>query len=615
MKYFLTLLLLSSTAFAADAPKFAIDNAIIDRAPQVPFAMSADMADMNSDGWIDFFIGAHEDVLPSAMFLQESGLVKYYDNVLNYAQPLPSLTQGGNRNSSNHFWFNFTGDRLGRLSFLGQDADRGRSALYPITDIVDGKPIYGPKKLGCPVETCVVLDPNNDGVLEYMDRGFLRNAAGVVLQTIKIGDKWPTGPQTVFDINGDTYPDILYVVELGYFQYNPTASLYEWQANKVQGAGIDPLAGAGHSTPLDYDNDGDQDYYTGQGHYSAVGADTVATIHGPNVFYPHLFRNDGGTFVDVTVESGLGVANLLRNQYYWTTYCATKAADVNADGWTDLVMCGERVVDNATGDSITIILNNGDGTFTVNRSNNFGSFKFNSSAGDRPAFALGDYNNDCKIDLVKTHTVTSPTIASIGLFKNTTTNTNHCLRVYAQGKTTGGLHATIKVRKAGTQTILGSQQIGLFTTGTRNLYPFFGLGSETLVDVDVTFQGGKKITVTNQPADHTLIVRENGEVVTNYLPGINPMLAIADVVAIPEEPDPIPDPEEPADPNISKLMEEIEMLEAEAKQYRATIATLEADQRSLNVRIETIQAENAALRQPKTIRLQATESTIEQVGE
>jgi hypothetical protein len=611
-KLLLALLLLSSSAFAADVPKFAIDNAIIDRAPQVPFAMAAEMADWNSDGWLDFFIGAHQDVLPSAMFLQESGLIKYYDNVLNYSQPLPSIDDGGNRNSSNHVGFNFTGDPLGRLSFMGQDADRGRSALYPILNIVDGKPIYGSKKLGCPVETCVVLDPNNDGILEYYDRGFLRKADGTVIQMLKIGDKWPTGPQTIFDATGDGNPDVLYPVELGYFQYNPATSLFEWQANKVPEVGIDRLAGGGHSTPLDYDNDGDQDYYIGQGTYSAIGADTVATFHGPNVFYPHLFRNDNGTFVDVTAESGLGAANILKNQYYWTTYCSTKAADVNADGWTDLVMCGERVVDNATGDSITLILNNGDGTFTVNRSNNFGNFKFNSSAGDRPAFALGDYNNDCKIDLVKTHTVTSPTIASIGLFKNTTTNTNHCLRVYAQGKTTGGLHATIEVRKAGTQTILGSQQIGLFTTGTRNLYPFFGLGSETLVDVDVTFQGGKKITVTNQPADHTLIVRENGEVVTNYLPGINPMQAIADVVAVPEDPEQDP---EPADPNISKLMEEIEMLEAEAKVYEATIATLEADQVTLKAEYANLQAQNAALRQPKTIRLQATESTIEQVGE
>src|SRR5688572_28657023 len=161
MRKFLLLLLLSSTAFAADVPKFAIDNSM-DRAPQVPFAMAADMADMNSDGWLDFFIGSHQDLLPSAMFLQESGLIKYYDNASNYTQPLPLITNGGQRNTSNHFFFNFTGDSLGRLSYIGQDADRGRSALYPIQDIANGKPIYAPKKLGCPVETCVMLDSNND---------------------------------------------------------------------------------------------------------------------------------------------------------------------------------------------------------------------------------------------------------------------------------------------------------------------------------------------------------------------------------------------------------------------------------------------------------------------
>lgn len=59
-----------------------------------------------------------------------------------------------------------------------------------------------------------------------------------------------------------------------------------------------------------------------------------------NETYP-LFRNDGGTFTDVTVATGMARATLP----YTGWSCAM--IDLDNDGWKDLVVANGHVLDNA----------------------------------------------------------------------------------------------------------------------------------------------------------------------------------------------------------------------------------------------------------------------------
>ncbi|RJP25324.1 MAG: hypothetical protein C4527_17390 [Candidatus Omnitrophota bacterium] len=89
----------------------------------------------------------------------------------------------------------------------------------------------------------------------------------------------------------------------------------------------------------DYDNDGDDDIYFVNGRSQA---DT------PNPAERNrLFRNDGGIFVDVTDEAGVGDMGYGMSAIF---------GDINNDGWIDLFVgnYGPNV----------LYLNNGDGTFT-----------------------------------------------------------------------------------------------------------------------------------------------------------------------------------------------------------------------------------------------------------
>jgi hypothetical protein len=324
----------------------------------------------------------------------------------------------------------------------------------------------------------------------------------------------------VFDVNKDGYPDIVHPVAQGYWSYNSVTEDFDWRADTFPATPLHPLIGSGHLVPLDYDNDGDLDLYIGQGTYSAVGADSVKTVHGPSTFTPYLFRNDDGIFIETTRAAGLDAPGLLKNAYYFSTYGNSLPADVNLDGYIDIIYGSETRVDTAESTQIVMILNNGDGTFRVDRETKFGNFTSEANNSGRPWVNIGDFDNDGRIDLIKTHTYSSPTHESVGLFRNIVTNGNHWLRLRVQGRTSDGLQARIVIRKPGSEEIISSQQIGVFTNSLSNLIPHFGLGSNDAVDIDVYFpHGGPTHTFSNIAADQDVIVRLDGTIVQHYQPG------------------------------------------------------------------------------------------------
>ena len=125
---------------------------------------------------------------------------------------------------------------------------------------------------------------------------------------------------------------------------------------------------------IDYDNDGWLDLFVvnsyGEGDIGAYAA------HG-GLPRTALFRNDHGTFVDVTSASRAGRA--VRGE-------GCVAADLNGDGYTDLFV--------TTAQSDELLWNNGDGTFTEGaRSSGVVSFGWHSGA------AVADVNGDGRPDL------------------------------------------------------------------------------------------------------------------------------------------------------------------------------------------------------------------------
>ena len=96
-----------------------------------------------------------------------------------------------------------------------------------------------------------------------------------------------------------------------------------------------------------------------------------------------------GTFRDVSVESGVAA---VRNRYSMTA----TAADFDGDGWVDIYVAS---------DSTAAILyhNRGDGTFSDVALPSGVAFSENGMAQAGMGLAVGDFNADGRLDLLKTH--------------------------------------------------------------------------------------------------------------------------------------------------------------------------------------------------------------------
>ncbi len=119
----------------------------------------------------------------------------------------------------------------------------------------------------------------------------------------------------------------------------------------------------------DYDNDGDDDIYVVNGR---------SDVYTPNPEETNaLFRNDGGTFTDVTQEAGVDDTGIGMSAVF---------GDINNDGWLDLFVgnYGPNVM----------YLNNGDGTFKdMTQKAGLGD------SGYVAASAFGDVDIDGDLDL------------------------------------------------------------------------------------------------------------------------------------------------------------------------------------------------------------------------
>jgi hypothetical protein len=160
------------------------------------------------------------------------------------------------------------------------------------------------------------------------------------------------GGSVIDDFNNDGWLDIVIT------SWGPTDSLILYINNgngtftdKTTAYGLSGHVGSLHLTKADFNNDGWLDLLLLRGAWYQNEGDMPKTL---------LMNTGKGGFTDVTIKAGL------------TKYAASQAsawADVNLDGWIDLIVANESLPDYARG--IDMYINQKDGTFS-HESNTYG---------------------------------------------------------------------------------------------------------------------------------------------------------------------------------------------------------------------------------------------------
>ncbi|MDC6365868.1 MULTISPECIES: VCBS repeat-containing protein [Flavobacteriaceae] len=240
-------------------------------------------------------------------------------------------------------------------------------------------------------------DINNDGLIDiyftgnqvsnklYLNKGNLQFEDVTRKAGVGGDGRWYTGV-TMADVNSDGLLDIYCSVSGKFLPRDNQLFINNGDgtfSEKASEYGIADKGSTIQSTYFDYDKDGDLDLY--------VGNYPPARFNSPNVYYlhkmknhtynevDHLYRNDGGKFTDVSVESGIA-------QYGLTL--GTTVGDLNNDGWPDIYISN----DFSTPDYL--YLNNGDGTFkNVLRESTFHTAFYGMGVD------IADINNDGYLDI------------------------------------------------------------------------------------------------------------------------------------------------------------------------------------------------------------------------
>jgi hypothetical protein len=278
-----------------------------------------------------------------------------------------------------------------------------------------------------------LFDYDNDGLIDifvvsgdgapsrlYRNLGKLRfEETGARMGLTRVG--WGQGACAA-DYDGDGFTDL-------FVTYWGTNSLYRnVQGRKVESVRL-PESAARYSTGcvfFDYDRDGDLDLFI-SGYLQFDFASTPLPGANPYCFYRgvavncgprglpfernRLYRNDGGSFTDVSVASGIAAPG---GNYA----LGAIATDVDHDGWPDLYVACDQTPS-------LLYMNQRDGTFREEGLLRGVALNENGKALSGMGVAAADYDNDGAIDLFRTNfsdeRVTLYHNQGNGLFDETTT--------------------------------------------------------------------------------------------------------------------------------------------------------------------------------------------------
>lgn len=219
----------------------------------------------------------------------------------------------------------------------------------------------------------------NKGEFEFED---ITSAAGLIT------DKWVHGVSVV-DINEDGFEDI-YLSVGGLEKGNDTRNLLYINngdltfTESAESYGLSDPQLTTQSSFFDYDNDGDLDVYLINYENNPEKDPNVIrpkTANGKSKSNDRLYRNDNGSFVDVTMDAGI---------VYEGYGLGINIHDFNQDGWLDIYVSNDFVFDD------NLYINNQDGTFSDNLSDYF-THTSNFGMG----IDMADLNNDAEPDIVQ----------------------------------------------------------------------------------------------------------------------------------------------------------------------------------------------------------------------
>lgn len=247
-----------------------------------------------------------------------------------------------------------------------------------------------------------VGDVNNDGLPDiyftgnmvnsrlYLNQGDLKFKEITEKAGVQAGGLWNTGT-CMADVNGDGYLDIYVCRSAAKDSEKRKNLLFINNGNltfseKAKEYGLDDSSYSTHAAFFDYDCDGDLDTYVlnhSLDEYASFN-DHLNTLKNTksDSFSDKLFRNDGGTFVDVSKEAGL-INNLLGFGL------GLAVTDVNGDNWPDMY------ISNDYNEEDYLYINQRDGTFRESLRESMGHVSLSSMGNES-----GDFNNDLRPDII-----------------------------------------------------------------------------------------------------------------------------------------------------------------------------------------------------------------------
>lgn len=393
------------------------------------FSIGAAAADFDGDGWVDLFVaGAGRNLL----YRNVQGRFVAVENAIADEK----WSVGG-------AWLDYDGD--------------GRLDLF-VVDYLDWTP-ENPKYCGDPARNLrVYCHPKEYG---GASNRLYRNLGGGKFQDVSresgiAAHKGKGMSAAVADYDGDGRPDIFVAndSEPNFLFHNLGGGRFEEVALAAgvavndQGKAVSSMGAAFR----DYDNDGQPDLLV-----TALTGET----------FP-LFRNTGKGFVDVTYPSRSGLATARRSGW------GVALADLNNDGWPDIVSANAHVTDNIEQmrseryrEPNLVLLNSG-GRFGE-------ALEFGPAAAHR-GLVVADLDGDGRLDVV---------ISVLGegaeIWRNVTEPVGNWIRVDAP------IGARVRV---GAQVQEARTAVGYASSVAAPLH--FGIGPASAAGVEAVLPGGRK---------------------------------------------------------------------------------------------------------------------------